>query len=93
MASIVRQKVGKYTYLYESESYRNEMGKPRNRRVMIGKIDLKTGQPVYKKEYIERMRERESGSSLQRWFQSSALRMSEGLRCFRLEWFISFGYL
>ena len=58
MASIVRQKVGKYTYLYESESYRNEQGKPRNRRVMIGKIDLKTGLPVYKKEYIERMREK-----------------------------------
>ena len=58
MASIVRQKVGKYTYLYESESYRNEQGKPRNRRVMIGKVDLKTGLPVYKKEYIERMKEK-----------------------------------
>lgn len=58
MSSIVRNKVGKYTYLYESESYRNEEGKPRNRRVLIGRIDPKTGLPVYKKEYIDRMRKK-----------------------------------
>lgn len=55
MASIVRQKVGNNTYLYESVSYRNEEGKPRNHRVSIGKIDKKTGLPVYKQEYIDRM--------------------------------------
>ena len=55
MASIVRQNVGGNTYLYESVSYRNEEGKPRNRRVPIGKIDKKTGLPVYKPEYVRRM--------------------------------------
>jgi len=56
MASIVRQKVGNHTYLYESISFRNREGKPRNRRVSIGKIDKKTGLPVYKQEYIDRMK-------------------------------------
>ena len=55
MSSIVRQKVGGNTYLYESVSYRNEDGKPRNRRVPIGKLDKSTGLPVYKQEYIDRM--------------------------------------
>ncbi len=55
MASIVRQKVGDKIYLYESISYRNADGKPRNRRVPIGKIDPATGQPVYKPEYVARM--------------------------------------
>ncbi len=36
-------------------SYRNAEGKPRNRRVLIGKIDATTGQPVYKPEYVARM--------------------------------------
>jgi len=56
MASIVRQKVGNHIYLYESVSFRNDEGKPRNRRVSIGKIDKKTGLPVYKQEYIDRMK-------------------------------------
>ena len=53
--SIVTQKVGKHTYLYESFSYRNENGEPRNKRKPIGKIDTATGQPVYKSDYMERM--------------------------------------
>lgn len=55
MSSIIRQKVGDKTYLYESVSYRNAEGKPRNKRVPIGKIDPSTGQPVYKPEYLARM--------------------------------------
>ncbi len=55
MSSIVRQKVGGNTYLYESVSYRDEQGNPQNHRVSIGKIDKKTGLPVYKQEYIDRM--------------------------------------
>jgi hypothetical protein len=55
VSSIVRQKVGGNTYLYESVSYRDEQGKPRNHRVSIGKIDKKAGLPVYKQEYIDRM--------------------------------------
>ncbi len=55
MASIIRQKVGNRTYLYESVSYRYADGKPHNRRVPIGKIDPTSGQPVYKPEYVARM--------------------------------------
>jgi hypothetical protein len=55
MTSIVKNKVGKYTYLYESESYRDESGKPQTHKVSIGKIDLKTGNPIYKPEYLARV--------------------------------------
>lgn len=55
MSSIIRQKVGNHIYLYESFSYRNEEGKPRNRRTPIGKIDPITGDSIYKPEYISRM--------------------------------------
>ncbi len=41
--------------MYKSVSYRNEEGKPRNKRVPIGKIDPSTGQPIYKPEYLARM--------------------------------------
>jgi len=57
MSYIFEQKVGKYTYLYECTAYRDHGGNPRNKRVTIGKIDLKTGLPAYKPEYLERMRE------------------------------------
>lgn len=55
MASIVRQKVGDKIYLYESTSFRNAEGKPRNKRVPIGKVDPATGHPVYKPEFLARM--------------------------------------
>jgi len=55
MPSIVPVKVGKHTYLYESTSYRDANGEPRNTRTTVGKIDPGTGLPVYKPEYIDRM--------------------------------------
>ena len=55
MASVVPVKVGKHTYLYESTSYRDEKGEPRNKRTTVGKIDPISNLPVYKPEYIERM--------------------------------------
>lgn len=55
MSSIVKQKVGEHIYLYESISFRNAEGKPRNKRIAIGKIDPKTGQPIYKPDYLARM--------------------------------------
>jgi transposase len=55
MAYITKQKVGKHTYLYECVAYRNEDGKPRNKRKPIGKLDPLTGRPVYKPEHLERM--------------------------------------
>jgi len=57
MSSITKQTVGNNTYLYESHSFRDTMGRPRNLKVKIGKIDQKTGRAIYTKEYIDRMRE------------------------------------
>jgi len=54
MAYIAKVPVGNHVYLYECEGYR-ENGKVKSRRISIGKIDSKTGLPVYKPEYIERM--------------------------------------
>jgi transposase len=54
---MVEVPVGKYTYLYESESYRNKEGSPRSRRKLVGKVDPKTGEYKYKQEYIDKMRE------------------------------------
>ena len=53
MASITKQRVGKYTYLYESVSYRNEDGKPRNKKHKIGKIDPDTGETIYTPGYVK----------------------------------------
>lgn len=55
MSSIIKQKVGDKIYLYESVSYRNADGKPRNKRLPIGKIDPLTNQPIYKPDYLARM--------------------------------------
>ena len=55
MPSITKQTVGNNTYLYQSHSFRDELGRPRNRKVKIGKIDRKTGRAVYTQEYIDRM--------------------------------------
>jgi len=55
MASITKQRVGKYTYLYESVSFRDELGRPRNKKTKIGKVDPKTGRDIYTPEYVERM--------------------------------------
>ena len=57
MASITKQTVGNNTYLYESHSFRDDKGRPRNTKVKIGKIDRKTGRALYTEEYIDRMRE------------------------------------
>jgi transposase len=56
VSSIVKNKIGKHTYLYESESYRDENGKPQTRKISIGKIDPGTGKPVYKPEYLARVK-------------------------------------
>ena len=55
MSTIVPVKVGNYTYLYESESYRDEKGNPQNNRKIIGKLDPKTKKPIYKPEFIKRI--------------------------------------
>jgi hypothetical protein len=55
MASIVTVKIGKHAYLYESVSYRDKNGSPRNKRRVVGKLDPATGLPVYKPDYLEQM--------------------------------------
>ena len=42
MANISLQHVKSHTYVYVSTSYRNEMKKPVNSKIKIGKIDQKT---------------------------------------------------
>ena len=54
MAHITRKRVGKYVYLYESVSYRNEDGQPRNKKVRIGKVEPNTGEIVYTEDYLRR---------------------------------------
>jgi transposase len=54
MSSITRQRIGKYIYLYESTSYWDKEKGPRNKKISIGHIDPKTGEPVYKLEYLAR---------------------------------------
>jgi hypothetical protein len=47
MSSITKQRLGKYTYLCESESFWDaEKRRPDNKKVRIGKIDNMTGEPV-----------------------------------------------
>jgi hypothetical protein len=53
MSSVITCKVGNHIYLYESESYRDENGKVRNRRRCVGKVDPVTGKRIYKPEYIK----------------------------------------
>lgn len=55
MACITRQHIGKYTYLYESVSFRDEQGKPRNKKIKIGKVDPKTGHEIYYEDFLGRM--------------------------------------
>ena len=55
MSFIFEQTIGKYRYVFEATSFRNEDGKPRNRRTIIGKVDPETGQRKYHSEYLERM--------------------------------------
>jgi len=57
MASITKQTVGNNTYLYESHSFRDEEGRPRNSKIKIGKIDRETGRAIYNQEYLDRMLE------------------------------------
>jgi transposase len=77
MSSIVRQKVGNNIYLYESVSYRNEEGKPRNKRKPIGKIDPLTGEAIYKPEYLKRMGlETPLESGLQTTFSTQEIQQS-----------------
>jgi hypothetical protein len=51
VSAIITSKSGNHTYLYESESYRED-GKVKNRCRIIGKVDPATGLHIYKPEYV-----------------------------------------
>jgi hypothetical protein len=55
MSSITKQRMGNNIYLYESVSYRDEQGRPRNKKVSIGKIDKDTGAELFKQTYLDKM--------------------------------------
>lgn len=55
MTCITKQRIGKRSYLYESVSFRDANGKPRNKKTPIGKIDPITGRVIYKQNYLDRM--------------------------------------
>lgn len=55
MSCITKQRIGNQTYLYESVSFRDKDGKPRNKKTSVGKIDPLTGIPIYKQEYLDKM--------------------------------------
>jgi hypothetical protein len=51
------QPVGKYQYIYLIDSFRDENGQPRQKRVAIGKVKPKTGEKIYKPWYLEKLRD------------------------------------
>jgi transposase len=56
MSYEVIQRVGRYQYIYLADGYRNSEGQVRQNRRPSGKINPKTGQKVYKPEYLEERR-------------------------------------
>ncbi|MDI9471180.1 MAG: hypothetical protein QM296_13410, partial [Bacillota bacterium] len=57
------QKSGKYEYICLGHAYRNEKGRPRSTREYIGKIDPKTGERIYKAEYLQRLEQEGADTS------------------------------
>jgi len=55
MSYEVVQKVGKYSYIYLAEAYRNKNGEPRQKRTPIGKVDSTSGEKNYKHWYLEQL--------------------------------------
>ena len=74
MSSIVRRTIKGQVYLYESTSYRDKSGRPRNNQVCIGKIDPITGKPVYNEKYRQRLIQ--SGDTVQQRFSIQDIQRS-----------------
>jgi hypothetical protein len=84
MSYIIKQKSGNHVYLMECTAFRNKNGKPDNKRVSIGKIDPLTGSPIYKSEYIEKMRRAGTPiepSTTQKMFSTDDIKTSRILEC------------
>jgi hypothetical protein len=50
MPSITKQHQGKYTYLYESHSYRDDQGRPRNHKIKTAARQRMISNSLYNKE-------------------------------------------
>jgi transposase len=84
MSYIFEQTIGKYRYVYEGTSFRDENGNVRTTRTPIGKVDPNTSQRIYKPEYIERMRAAGTPltiSSTQKQFSIDDIERSEIKEC------------
>jgi hypothetical protein len=93
MASITRQHIGKHTYLYESLSYRDEQGRPRNKKTKIGKIDPDTGETVYTQEYLKRVpgvaNEQDSGAGARKDHDSRSIEQAlDSVKDYGVFWFL-----
>ena len=53
VVSITKQRIGKYTYLYQSQSYRDQQGRPRNKKTKIATINPNTNQTTYTPQYLK----------------------------------------
>jgi len=89
MTCITKQRVGKYTYLYESTSFRDDRGRPRNRKVKIGKIDPYCGATVYTAEYAQKMGIKPVESPSRAPIAASAGQLLDGIKDFGVYWFLS----
>jgi len=89
MTCITKQHVGKYTYLYESTSFRDDRGRPRNRKVKIGKIDPYTGKTMYTAEYAEKMGIKSVESSPHAPIAITPVELLDSVKDFGVYWLLS----
>jgi len=55
MSYLTHMFVGKHEYIYEVTGYRNENGKPRNKKHPVGKVDPVTGEEIFKPEFYPKL--------------------------------------
>ena len=69
MSANTIQRMGKYTYIYDSQSYWDKQNKRTdNDKTSIGRVDVETGETFYKKQYIDRLkREGKPTEGMQIW--------------------------
>lgn len=57
LPSITKQRMGRYTYLYESTSFWDSESKyPDNHKKIVGRIDPDTGEECFTQEYLDRLK-------------------------------------
>jgi spore coat protein CotF len=62
MSFITVQNMGKYHYIYISTSFwDSQVKQSRNIKVNIGKLDINTGEPIFKNDVIESLNATNSG--------------------------------